>query len=239
MDKIKDTLEYLIKGFDESEKQEELGSSFFRVLDRLKYLDRWQLCRRTCKSSVMEHSYMTGIIGYWLACEYNRRIGGEPGKSMMDSEHVLLMGLFHDMTEAVTGDMPNPIKCYSQATEMDYSDMEALIIKQLTNGIKDDDTRPKRMYRENQYNAANPETVQEGLIKMADCICALMECLEEIRHNNREEFMAGALDYMRRICEFKDKDISEVAVSFCMKYLRGFGGQTHDIILDILANAKK
>ena len=49
----------------------------------------------------------------------NRRFGGN-----CDVEHLVMLAMYHDCSEILTGDMPTPIKYYNPAITKAYKDVE-------------------------------------------------------------------------------------------------------------------
>ena len=84
------------------------ASSFFAIISRMKYIDRWALMRNTHSENLSEHSLDTAIIAHALAVLRNRRFGGN-----INPERAALLAIFHDVPEVITGDMPTPVKYFS------------------------------------------------------------------------------------------------------------------------------
>lgn len=85
---------------------------FFAYLDRLKLIRRWGLMRNTESENDMEHSMQTAVIAHGLAMLGRERFGRQ-----VDPERVTVIALYHDASEAITGDLPDPYQiqepCYS------------------------------------------------------------------------------------------------------------------------------
>ena len=75
--------------------------SFFAMLARMKYIERWALMRNSEKENISQHSLEVAIIAHALALLGNKRLGKE-----YDAEHAAMLGIYHDCTEILTGDMP-------------------------------------------------------------------------------------------------------------------------------------
>lgn len=63
---------------------------------------RWNSMRRRYPISVMSHLFMISFIAYI--------IGNIEGKSRQEITHMMMVGLFHDIPEAITGDIVTPTK---------------------------------------------------------------------------------------------------------------------------------
>ena len=78
---------------------------FFAYLDRLKLIRRWGLMRNTVPENDMEHSMQTALIAHGLAV-----LGKTRHQRDIDPAHVVVLALYHDVGEVITGDLPTPVK---------------------------------------------------------------------------------------------------------------------------------
>ena len=81
---------------------------FFAMVSRMKYIDRWALMRNTRQENLTEHSHEVAVIAHALAVLRNRRFGGH-----VDAARAALLGLYHDLPETLTGDLPTPVKYHN------------------------------------------------------------------------------------------------------------------------------
>ena len=79
-------------------------SSFFAMLFRMKYINRWGLMRNTRWENLSEHSLETAMLAHILAVIGNRRLNRQ-----YPLEHIVLHALYHDCCEILTGDLPTPV----------------------------------------------------------------------------------------------------------------------------------
>ncbi|MDE5864016.1 MAG: HD domain-containing protein, partial [Lachnospiraceae bacterium] len=79
----------------------EYNSPFFAMMSRMKYINRWALMRNSYPENISEHSLEVGMIAHVLALISNKRF-----KSNLNAERAGLIGMYHDCTEIITGDMP-------------------------------------------------------------------------------------------------------------------------------------
>ena len=82
--------------------------SFFAMVNRMKYIDRWALMPNTQKENIAEHSHSVAVIAHALALIGKREFGKD-----YDENRVAVLALYHDTTEVITGDMPTPVKYYN------------------------------------------------------------------------------------------------------------------------------
>lgn len=152
-------------------------NSFYAMLARMKYIERWGLMRNSIKENDSEHSLDVAIIAHALAIIGNRRFGKH-----YDAEHIALLGIYHDCTEIITGDMPTPIKYENPELKDAYKHLEKQAAYRLLNMLPED-------FREEYepYFIEQPEDKEARLlVKAADKISALIKCLEESGNGNQE-----------------------------------------------------
>ena len=141
----------------------------------MKLIDRWSLMRCTQSENVQEHAAQVSIIAHALATLKNRQFGGR-----VAADRVAVCALFHDATEVLTGDLPTPVKYYSEEIRQAYTSIEDHASRQLLGllpeGLRED--------YENIFREEDPEVVR--LVKAADVIAAFVKCLEEEAAGNHE-----------------------------------------------------
>lgn len=196
------------------------GSKFFAILYRLKYMGRWSLMHNLWPENVMEHSYMVAVIAYALAIRHNECAGLEShqsdsedtqessnkhrdslSKHQVDVGKVVICALMHDCAEAITGDIPTPIKHYSDETVAVYREVEdAAMAKMLSelgsSNALHDSCRNSMYYAEVStvgQQLSIEDTLVKALVKAADNLSALIKCIEELRSGN-EEFQEAYTD---------------------------------------------
>ena len=79
------------------------------MFSRMKYINRWALMKNTRSENLSEHSLEVAAIAHAIAVMKNLRFGGE-----LNAERAAVLGLYHDMPEIITGDMPTPVKYHSK-----------------------------------------------------------------------------------------------------------------------------
>jgi len=79
--------------------------NFFAYMSRMKYIKRWQLMRSTTQENIMEHSAEVAQIAHALAMISNTYFGDS-----LNAERIALLGLYHETSEVITGDLPTPVK---------------------------------------------------------------------------------------------------------------------------------
>lgn len=153
--------------------------SFFAMMARMKYIERWALMRNSADENISEHSMEVAMIAHALAVISNERCAGHT-----NPEHVAFLGLYHDVTEIITGDMPTPVKYYDDDILESYRRVELMASQKLL-AMLPDYMRP--YYESALCPAPTPEeSYSWQLVKGADKLSALIKCIEERKAGNSE-----------------------------------------------------
>ena len=139
---------------------------------------------------------MTAVLAHALAVIRRDVLGGEA-----DPERAATAALFHDATEILTGDLPTPVKYFNPEIRASYREVEDLAADKLLS------TLPEAMrpaYEDWLREDYDRETL--ALVKAADKLSALIQCLEEQKAGNPE--FRKAEEQTRKTLE--DMDLPEV-----------------------------
>lgn len=133
--------------------------------------------RNSEKENISQHSLEVAIIAHALALLGNKRLGKE-----YDAEHAAMLGIYHDCTEILTGDMPTPIKYENPEIQSAYKQIEKTAAFRLLNML------PEELREEYEpYFIPRPQDRElHLLVKAADKISALIKCIEEAKAGNQE-----------------------------------------------------
>jgi len=148
---------------------------FFAYVSRLRYIRRWGLMRSVMPENDAEHSLQVAMIAHAIAI-----MGRDNYGRQVDPEHVLALGVYHDVSEVITGDMPTPVKYQTDELRKSYKDVERMANERLLSMLPDG----MRAAYEPYLNA--PQNYDRQVLKAADSISAYLKCLEEKRAGNRE-----------------------------------------------------
>ena len=156
-----------------------METSFFALVSRMKYIDRWALMRNSRPESLSEHSLEVATIAHALATIGNVRYGRS-----LDANRAAVVGLYHDASEIITGDMPTPVKYHSSTIRDAYKEVEREAEQRLLATLPDD-LRPA--YEELfTPQPSDEDTYLYRLVKAADKISALIKCIDERQAGNAE-----------------------------------------------------
>ena len=112
-------------------------------------------------------------------------IGRDRYGRKVEPEHVLALGVYHDVSEVITGDMPTPVKYHSDELRKSYKDVERMANAKLLSMLPDELRGAYEPY------LSIPQEYERQILKAADSISAYLKCLEEKRAGNREFDAAG------------------------------------------------
>ena len=154
---------------------------FFAMLSRMKYINRWGLMRGSRTETLAEHTLETVMLTHALI-----EIGNTRFNRSLDAGQAVLLAIYHDCAEILTGDLPTPIKYHDPAIRDAYQSIEGQAVDRIL-GMLPEEMEPafspyvrpdERFLRYRPY------------VKAADKLSALIKCIEETKMGNREFEMA-------------------------------------------------
>ncbi|MDF2589025.1 MAG: hypothetical protein K0S41_2866 [Anaerocolumna sp.] len=154
-----------------------MESNFFAMMSRMKYIERWALMRNSQAENISEHSLEVSMLAHALAVISNKRFGNK-----LNAEKAALIGLYHDSTEIITGDMPTPIKYYNKEIQGAFKEIEKIAANHLLDMLPQD----LRDSYESIFFKEEGEEYLWKLVKAADKLSALIKCIQEEKAGNTE-----------------------------------------------------
>lgn len=186
-------------------------SNFYAMISRMKYIERWALMHNTRRENISEHSLDVSILTHALAV-----IGNTRCNKRLNAERAALIGLYHDASEIITGDMPTPIKYSSEEMKNLFHNVEDAACKGMLSMLPEDmqETYKGIFFKQEE------DAYLWKLMKAADKLSAYIKCLEELAGGNQEFSSAknslhGALMRMR-------EELPELAI-FMEEFLPAYG----------------
>ena len=181
------------------------NSHFFAMLSRMKYITRWGLMNNTNSENISEHSLQTAMFAHLLVLLHNRN-----SKNKLNAERAALLGMYHDVTEIITGDMPTPVKYYNSDIIKSYKEVERIagerLVSMLPENLQDEYSDIILMENKN-----DKELIK--YVKATDKLSALVKCIEEIRVGN-DEFKNAKLSTERLLHDMNMPEVEEFIESF-------------------------
>jgi len=150
---------------------------FFAFLSRMKFIQRWGLMRNTTVENIQEHSLQVAMIAHGLAVIRNTYFEGK-----IDTGKVALLGMYHEVSEIFTGDLPTPVKYFNLQIKEAYKDIEGMAQKRMYNMLPD---KLKDSYLNLLINQDEDGELWQ-IVKAADKISAYLKCVEELKAGNQE-----------------------------------------------------
>jgi len=120
---------------------------------------------------------------------------------------VALLGIYHDASEILTGDLPTPVKYFNPAIRDAYKAVESVASEKLLTMLPPDLAPVWRELLEPDRSVAANEIAMR-LVKAADRICAYIKCIDETKAGNSEFRQAG--ETTRQSLEETAADLPEV-----------------------------
>ena len=199
----------------------DMSYSFFATLSRMKYIDRWALMRNAREENLSEHSLEVAMIAHALCTIGNKRYGKK-----LNAEKAALIGLYHDASEIITGDMPTPVKYRTTSLRKAYKEVEAVAEDQLLCMLPED-LRPVYAEIFSYEETDADEAYLRKLVKAADKFSALIKCMEEKEAGNLE-FRTADLT-TRESIEKMSRELPEVR-DFLIDFLPSYGNTLDELI---------
>lgn len=181
-------------------------NNFFGMLARMKYINRWGLMRNTITENIAEHSLDVAIIAHALAVIGNTYFGKQ-----LNPEHIAMLGIMHDTTEIITGDLPTPIKYYAPEIRDAYKKVEHTAAKQLLEEL------PKEMQPAYENILMEEENESWRYVKAADKLSAYIKCIEERKMGN-EDFTKAEGTLFQAVKEMQMEELDYFMEHFLPSY---------------------
>lgn len=196
-----------------------MASHFFALFSRMKNISRWALMRNTREESLSQHCLEVAAVAHALAVIGNRRLG-----KSYDASKAALLGIYHDMPEILTGDMPTPVKYYNKEIRRSFGEIETAAQRALLSSLPED---LRGDYEE--LLVPDESTELALLVKAADKISALIKCREETGSGNKEFSIAET----STLAAIRAMDCPEAEI-FLEEFMDSF-----DLVLDTVLEKKE
>ena len=180
---------------------------FFLLVSRMQGVNRWHIFNNTKLENLQEHSFETAVIIHLLANIKNEYFNGN-----VDAEQLVMIALFHDMTEIFTGDIPSPMH-YDKNVKDGFEKVEKAVAEEILKTLPEKLRAKYALFvRQDQLSAENLK-----LLKAADKLSALMKCQREIQAGNKT-FLPAARSIYKAL---KNANMPEVDF-FMENFLGGY-----------------
>jgi 5'-deoxynucleotidase len=164
--------------------------------------------RNTRTENISEHSLEVAFVAHALGVINNEVFHGN-----LPAERLAILGMYHDVTEIITGDMPTPVKYYSPVIRHAYGEVENVAKDELLTGL------PEMMRK--HYDGVLLETKDEEelwiYVKAADKMSALIKCIEEQSMGNHD-FDDAAVTIEKALVNMKLAEVDYFMKEFLPAY---------------------
>jgi 5'-deoxynucleotidase len=149
----------------------------------------------TQREDLMQHTLECAFVANFLA-----NIGNSYFEKDYNTDKLTVCALFHDIPEVLTGDLPTPVKYFSDEMMTVYKQIERVATDKLKTHL------PKEMRAEySAYLESEGLTEEEKkLIKLSDKLCAYLKCIYELNVGNKE--FQSAYTTIRSALETSDSE---------------------------------
>lgn len=183
-------------------------SHLFAHLARMKLIQRWPLMYNVHRENVQEHSLQVAMVAHALVI-----IGNKKYDTKLDPYQAATVGIFHDASEILTGDLPTPVKYFNKEIEAEYKKIEAIAEQRLLEMVPEE-------FREDYaelFDSSRADEEYKAIVKSADTLCAYLKCLEEQVAGNHEFNTAK-----KRLEDRLDKDPNPAVQYFRQCFIPSF-----------------
>jgi 5'-deoxynucleotidase len=154
-----------------------MHTTFLAMMFRMRYIGRWSLMHNTQEENLSQHTAECAFLVHFLAHVGNTYCG-----KAYDPDKLCAHALYHDAPEILTGDLPTPIKYFSDDMRDTYRQIEAAAAEKLLGHLPAQLREVYRPYLSHEGLSAE----ETRLLKIADKLCAHIKCLVEMKAGNEE-----------------------------------------------------
>lgn len=180
---------------------------YFKEVRRLMEIKRYPTKIMIRKRSVAEHSWFVVEIAHGLALWEKYKFDQH---NDINIERVMFLAQKHDIIEAHTGDIMSPVKNMKDFRKVLENGERDILKNHILNTI------PKswgQSYIDMHKELSELKTVESQIVKAADLIDRVYECMDEILRGNKEETEDIVKDDLNRL-----GNMGLMSVDYFLKY---------------------
>ena len=150
------------------------------------------------------------MLSHALCTIGNKRFGNK-----LNADRAALIGLYHDATEIITGDMPTPVKYFNSNIKSVYKEIEHTACGKLLSILPED----LRGEYEAIFEPTDEYKYEKALVKAADKLSAYIKCLDEKKAGNHE-FLQAEVATLKAVKELNLEEVEVFMKEFMPAYSR-------------------
>ena len=158
--------------------------------------------RNVTPDTLAVHNSEVAIITHALAVIGNKYYGRH-----YDCGRAVLLALYHDAPEIMTGDLPSPVKYWSPSIRDAYREVEAHSTERLLSLL------PEALRPAFERQLRPPDAGVRELVHAADKLSAYLKSAQEIRAGNTE-FGSAAGQLFQKLKELDMKEVDYFLTNF-------------------------
>jgi putative hydrolase of HD superfamily len=166
--------------------------NYLMTVRKLNNMGRWSTDFMHQRATVSEHSFFVSQVGQMLAL-----IEEENGNTV-DWSRLFKKLLNHDVVEAMTGDIISTVKHKNEQLRDMLSVLEREIVEE--NLLVSMEEPYKSIYRQILFDGKD-DTLEGRILKCADYIDAIVECINEVKLNNMQPFVHKYFSIVGKLAE--------------------------------------
>lgn len=169
---------------------------FWAQFSRLRFVQRWAIKYNHTNEDCLQHSAEVASIAHALAVIRNQLTNSND----LDANKAGMIGLYHDMSESITGDVITPAKKADPIIEKAFKEIESRAERVLI------DLLPGETQEQFKELVISDQIAEEYriIVKEADVIAAYTKCKREVALGN-PEFKDALIDIENRLEAFGER----------------------------------
>jgi len=217
-----------IPNYEEYEQTAENYKEYFITVRNLKYLIRWNRIKRTLESSVLAHTYVVTLLAAVYSLYEERMFAPIYGEEIFkENFHIgsVLLSLFHDILESLTGDVISPVKqrINELGTSKESRPLWDIVEDKQRKVIKE--TMPPKVKKDvEEKGLLNELSTKEAFsvssfTKQCDMLALVIECILELENNPAiPEMQTTAANYLEQLKTSEWFSLRQLAQEISMEY---------------------
>lgn len=165
--------------------------------------------------SLSQHIVDTIMMGIMIIDDVNHILGYE----LLDPSKYVMKAVYHDLEEAITGDIPRPLKYYNEATRTSLKDVADKVAKDLFKSQFNDSQSHYEIWEKAK------DSFEGYILKIVDTLVVATKVIKEVKMLNNLYMLRVAHEVRQYLEELHEK--SYIGINAVDKYL-------HRIIIEAI-----